>query len=116
MPYYLKRHIQYSHENPPKKHKCDFCNEEFKHIKKHVETCTKNINGKNLSKNYNCKLCEEKFVYRVNLRLHVKVVHKTQQKKKHICQTCKTEFKAKSNLRLHIKACHDEKRKKRENI
>ena len=94
--------------------KCNLCNEEFVFLKRHMKTCLRSIHGEsNQDKMFPCDLCEEKFVYRENLQLHVKVVHKKTGKKKYICELCKHEFNSNSNLNEHKKnRHHEEKREK----
>lgn len=84
------------------RHQCAVCNRWF------VKRYQLNLHHKICVKSLACSLCEKRFTSQIDLKWHVRIIHK--QTNRHTCSTCQKTFDKLTSLRLH-QSIHQAERK-----
>ncbi len=111
----LIRHMMAVHEK--QKVKCPFCDRtlaKVSQMKMHVRSEHKDQEldkiktfGLDLSGNYACHVCDDKFYLAASLSMHLRIQHSSEKDNNFDCDICLEEFKNKSDLFKHVKAIHE---------
>lgn len=93
--HFISMHSQYE---TYKCKKCDFRTHSSNSIRYHIHS--KHSSNLSLKRTYNCRYCESRFTKFLDLKCHLKVVHKLQKLK---CDQCKKKFNTGAALLHHMK-------------
>ena len=121
----LKRHIEFVHEGH--KYICNYCQELYPERRKLLEHSNKEHPGEEIiyekikidpterghDKDRDggcCEECDRRFSRKINLKRHIRVVHKGEvfyKPKRWFCNKCDKKFNIEKSLKLHIEIIHE---------